>query len=205
MAIACVRIDSSPDGLPPSPASDPRWHVIKAKPRKEAYIQVQLAHCAEIETYCPLLDIPKKRPRAGQKQLEPVFPGYVFARFDAQTQILHLRRLQGYNSLVSFDGRPATVPDDFITDLQDQEEGRGHLTLQPPRMLRADDPVQVVDGPFSGQSGVFLSYQGKSERICLLLEFMSSHRKVELPSDAVTPIAGSGGYRFQVRDSATTQ
>ena len=172
-----------------SNSSQLRWYVIRVKPFKEAYVQMQLASCTSIKTYCPQMKTPKKYLRRGQTQVEPVFPGYVFVRLDPRTQIFQLRRLHGYNALLSFDGRPARVPDELIRDFRRKAGSRGYIVYRPATTLEVNDPVQVVDGAFRGHTGLFLNYQGGAERVCLLMDFMNSRLRMELPASMVEAVA----------------
>ena len=189
MAVACSKSSPWRAGSTRESEPDLRWYVIRVKPHKETYVQMQLASCTAIETYCPRMKTPKKYLRRGQIQMEPVFPGYIFVRLDPRTQIFQLRRLHGYNALVSFDSRPATIPDETIRDFRRQEGNRGYIVYRPTRTLRTNDEVRIVDGPFRGQSGLFVRYQGSAERICLLMDFMNSQRALELPAWSVQAVA----------------
>ncbi len=190
MAVACSKSNSLPSVVTQTEEPELRWYVVKVRPHKESYIQMQLASCAGIDTYCPQMKTPKKYLRRGQSQVEPVFPGYVFVRLNPSTQVLHLRRLHGYNALISFDGRPATVPDQLIRDFRRKEGNRGYIVNRPPKTLRANDQVRVLEGAFRGQVGWFVRYQGGAERICLLMAFMNSKTQLEIPVGAVEALAG---------------
>jgi transcriptional antiterminator RfaH len=169
MAVACSDERSEERGN----SSATRWYVVRVKAHKEDYVQTQLAHAGGIETYSPVMKTPRKYLRHRQRQFEPVFPGYVFVRLDPQTQILHLRRLHGYNALVQFGGRPASVPDEFVRDFRRKEAGRSYIVHRPQRTLVSDDELRVVEGPFRGQTGRFLNYQESTDRVAMLLEFMN--------------------------------
>lgn len=169
MAVACSNDGSAEKGI--SPAA--QWYVVRVKSHKENYVQTQLTHAGGIETYSPVMKTPRKYLRRRQRQFEPVFPGYVFVRLDPQTQMLHLRRLHGYNALVQFGGRPASVPDEFVRDFRRKEAGRGYVVHRPPRALAPNDELRVLEGPFRGQTGRFLSYHDSTDRVAMLLEFMN--------------------------------
>lgn len=178
MAVACFD--------PAGPVR--RWYVLKVKPNKEQYVQFQLGSCSGIETYCPRIKTAKRDRVKYQREIEPVFPGYVFVRMDLERDQLTLKRLNGHTGLVAFDGRPASVADELIEDFR-RRERRGFLVHRPEAALRPNDRVRVVSGPFLGRTGVFLRYANSAERVCLLLEMMRSERPVELPRTAVQAVA----------------
>ncbi len=179
MAAACPN---------PEPATL-RWYVLKVKPNKENYVQIQLRSIAGVETYCPLMRTAKRYRAKWQREIEPVFPGYVFVRIDFARDLLYLRRLQGHVDLVRFDGRPAWVADELIEEFRRRESSRGYLVYRPERPLRQREPVRVISGPFRGKTGIFLRYARSAERVCLLLEMMRSPWAVELPRAAVEAVA----------------
>ena len=189
MAVACSETTPADHTRTARQGLDLHWYVIKVKPRKEVYVQMQLQSCAGIETYCPLMKTARRYLRKWQKQVEPVFPGYVFVRLDPLTQIIHLRRLHGYDSLVRFNGRPAEVSSECIEELRGKENRQGYIRYRPLQPLRAETPVRVVEGPFRGQTGAILHYREGAQRVCLLIELMNSRTLLELPRDSVEAVA----------------
>src|SRR5438132_3694626 len=103
------------------------WHVIKTARFKETFVKSQVFESAGMEAFLPMVKVPKHSVRTGQNQIEPLFPGYLFARFDVATHLLTLRRLQGVQALLCFDGNPACVEPEIIEDLRRRERGRGYI------------------------------------------------------------------------------
>jgi hypothetical protein len=52
------------------------WYAVRTKPAQEDRAAAILAQRG-VEVYLPLL---KKKPRAGRRDFEPLFPGYLFGR-----------------------------------------------------------------------------------------------------------------------------
>jgi transcription antitermination factor NusG len=178
MAVACLDTQD-----------EMKWYVLKVKAHKEDYVRMQLWSADQVATYCPLMKTAKRHRMKWQREIEFVFPGYVFVRIDLDRQMLHLRRLHGHTGLVQFDGRPAWVAEEFIEEFRRRETPGGYIRYRPETPLRDRGRVRVVSGPFRGQTGVFLGYRSGSERVCLLLELMNSYRPVEVPTAAVETVA----------------
>ena len=173
------------------------WCVVKTARFKEAYVKVQITEVVGAEAYLPMAKIPKQILRTGQAQFEPVFPGYLFVRFDLTTQMLALRRLHAFHSLVCFDGRPAFVEQKWIDDLKRRERGRGYINLHTPKEpFQANESVRVVDGPFSGHRGLFVRNLDGAQRVCILLDILRTGVRLELPLYAV---AAAGTARDTVQ------
>jgi capsular exopolysaccharide synthesis family protein len=65
--------------------------VIKTARLEENYVGGQLAVIAGSESYVPQAKVPKQYLKRGQAQIEPLFPGYAFARLDLTSQLMALR------------------------------------------------------------------------------------------------------------------
>ena len=166
--------------------SDARWFVIKTTRFKENYVKAQVTETTGADAYVPLVKIPRRYVRRGQAQFEPCFPGYVFAQLDPTVHLFQLRRLHAVNSLLCFDGRPAWVPPAVIDDLRRRERGRGYINLHvSAESLVPNGCVRVVDGPFSGQTGLFVRYLDGTERVRILLDGLQSGVILEVPLNAV--------------------
>src|SRR5207302_11130741 len=127
--------------------------------------------------------------RTGQNQIEPLFPGYLFARFDVATHLLTLRRLQGFQALLCFDGNPACVEPEIIEDLRRRERGRGYINLHvPTKQFAVNAPVRVLEGAFSGRTGLFLRHVDSTDRVSILLDIWRTSVRLELPIHAVVPV-----------------
>ena len=167
--------------------SDARWFVIKTTRFKENYVKAQVTEATGADAYVPMVKIPRCHVRRGQAQFEPCFPGYVFAQLDPTAHLFKLRRLHAVNSLVCFDGRPAWVPPAVIDDLRRRERGRGYINLHVAAgPLAPSACVRVVDGPFSGQTGLFVRYLDGAERVRILLDGLQARVILEVPLNAVT-------------------
>ena len=166
-----------------------RWFVIKTNRFKESYVKAQVIEATGADAYVPVVKIPRRHVRRGQPQFEPLFPGYVFAQLDLPAQLFQLRRLHAVNSLLCFDGHPAWVPPAVIDDLKRRERGRGYINLHvAAESLAPNGSVRVIDGPFSGQTGLFVRYLDGAERVRILLDGLQSRAILEVPLNAVAAV-----------------
>ena len=168
------------------------WSVLKTEARKERHVQCQLRDLG-METYFPMLKTFQKYRRKGQQQIEPFFPGYLFAYIERDSELFYLRGVRSLIAVVSFDGRPARLDPKVVEDLRRRENGKGYICVRPPvQELRLHTPLQIVDGPFSGHRGLFVRYLAGPQRICVLLDILKPQTLVELPLSAMaTEVAPS--------------
>jgi len=88
----------------------------------------------------------------------PLFPGYIFARFDPETdERIEVLRTRGVASILLIDGRPAAIADAEIADLR--------RLVRAPRAVRpcpyvAGSTITVARGPFAGVTGIVTRVRG---------------------------------------------
>ena len=88
--------------------SDPRWYVVYTKSKQEERAESNLRAWG-VETVLPRLC-----ERRGARVLTaPLFPRYLFARFDAGRLLAKVRHTRGVHDVVAF-GEQATPVDDSL-------------------------------------------------------------------------------------------
>ncbi|GDY18401.1 transcription termination/antitermination protein NusG [Verrucomicrobiota bacterium] len=159
------------------------WFCVKAKPRQEAVAARNLRALGEVDVVFPRL----RRTRRGHDQnklvVEPLFPGYLFLRFDAAELQTSVRGTRGVLHLVSQGGRAVEVAPKVIDDLR---------ALGPEAILTLLDEapqvggkVRVIRGIFAGTEGEVLRLHEPQKRIAILLELLGSEKPVELSAEDV--------------------
>lgn len=165
-----------PSTLSPQP-STPAWYAIHTKPRFESLVQTNLQR-EGIETFFPKL----KTKRAIRRQFKwvtgPLFPCYIFARFEISRSNRLVKYANGVTNIVSFGGKPAAVEEAIILAILAHCE-QDVVTIQPPT-LRSGDAVEIQEGPFRGLQGIFEHELSGSERVSILLECLGKGARVEV-------------------------
>ncbi len=155
------------------------WYLVRTKPHKERWVCDQLAGCAA-EVFLPLL-----RTRGRLKvALSPLFPCYLFARFDLHRDYFTVKYTSGVRGLVSAGREPLAVPAPIIEELR-QRCSDGAVEL-PRKAFGRGERVRVVSGLFRGFEAIFERYLSSSERVAVLLEAIQAEGiRVVLPREAV--------------------
>ena len=96
------------------------WYLVRTKTGKERWVRDQLAQVVP-EVFLPMLKA--KAPRWGRMavSIAPLFPCYVFARFDLQSQYFDVKYMAGVRAIVSAGTDPLAVPDVIVSEIR----GRG--------------------------------------------------------------------------------
>ena len=98
----------------------------------------------------------------------PLFPGLLFARFDPETA-LPVLKCTGVVTIVSFDGRPAPIPDLEIDSIRTLVESE--LQCDPCPLIHEGMMVEVVHGPLKGVVGRLVR-KGAHARLVLAVDLI---------------------------------
>jgi transcriptional antiterminator NusG len=139
------------------------WYALYVKPRQEKHIAVALRGRG-YEEYIPLYP---RHTRSRTSEL-PLFPGYVFCRFDFYNR-LPVVSLPGVLSIVGFGGTPVPVADNEIAALQ--QVTQSELPRQPWPYYSAGQKVIIHTGPLQGVEGVLISANNRG-RIIVSVELL---------------------------------
>jgi transcriptional antiterminator RfaH len=158
------------------------WYVVQTKPKQEARAEANLQQ-GGIPTLAPRI-MESRRSRNGTVwfQSAPLFPNYLFARFDAEAVLTKVRLTRGVQRVVGL-GEYATPVHDSIIELI-----RGRLAedgfVRAPQ-LQPGDRIEVVDGPLRSFTGVFERHISGGERVVILLTTMGRQARVEVDTATI--------------------
>jgi len=119
------------------------------------------------------------------QSIGPLFPCYLFARFDLQAKYFDVKYLQGVRGLVSAGSEALAVPSALVEEIK-RRTVDGVLEI-PPKPLSRGERVTVVGGPFKGLDAIFERYLSGAERVALLLSTMGTNGvRMVLPAASVS-------------------
>ena len=157
------------------------WYAIWTRSRHEQAVREQLEQ-RHIEAFLPT--IPRwSRWKDRKKKIDwPLFPGYCFARFDPN-ESLPVLKCTGVVNIVSFDGKPAAIPDfelDSIRVLIGSE-----LQFDPCPLIHEGMMVEVVHGPLKGVKGRLMRKDTQRARLVLSVDLIGQAVSVEVDASDV--------------------
>jgi len=164
-------------------APEPLWYLVHTKPQKERWVAGQLAARLP-EVYLPLLRA--RTPRWGRMawSVGPLFPCYVFARFDLALSYFEVKYMQGVRGLVSAGIEPLAVPAAMVEGIRSR--ARDGVIEIPQRPIAKGDRVMVVEGPFRGLEAIFERYLSGAERVAILLSAVGANGvRMVLPASSI--------------------
>src|SRR5579885_3641651 len=159
------------------------WYLVRTKPQKERWVKDQLNNVAA-EAFLPLL---RSRIRCFGRMMtvvKPLFPCYLFARFNLKERYFDVKYTAGVHSLVSVGGEPVVVPVSIVDEIK--RRGVDGIVELPRRKLAPGQKIRIVDGPFRDIEAIFDRYLSGSERVAILLDAIgASTIRVVLPSSCL--------------------
>lgn len=163
--------------------SEKAWYCVRSQTKREHIAAGHLRELEGVEVFCPRLRYRKATRRGKIWWMEPMFPGYLLARFDLVQQERAVTFCQGVRGLVRFGGRIPPVPDEFVAllrrEIQEREASEGDiLTLD--TVIQVGEEVEVAVGPFQGMRGHVVAVAPAAERVKVLLEFLGQPNAVDL-------------------------
>src|SRR5271156_4658439 len=172
------------------------WFALQVRTRHELGVADYL--CGQ--DYEWLLPLYKCRKRWSDriKEVEtPLFPGYLFCRFNPQDR-LPILKTPGVIQIVGFKTGPAVVDEAEIRSIQTLvAAGVPH---QPWPFLAAGDRVRIESGPLLGLEGILTEVR-RSYRLVLSVTLLQRSVAVEIDSASVTAINPSRPRQAEKSDS----
>lgn len=162
----------------------PFWLLVRTKAKQEASVVETLA-ARGLPVYCPRI-LEARTHRRAPTGPSPLFPSYVFSRFDLLESFSSVQYCPGVVSVVRFGDRFAAVEDSDIDSLREKENGRGFLDLSAVRKRpQVGARAVVVDGPFKGFEGVVQGYIPAKDRVRLLLRLVTGNWRAQFDASMV--------------------
>jgi transcriptional antiterminator RfaH len=157
------------------------WHVITVQPRAEYLSAEELTRDGH-EIFFPC--VKSEYARAGHSD-KPLFPGYMFIRFDPEQggwpSFRMAHRVIGW---VKFQGVVPTIPNEIIEALAERlDEKSGGEGLW--RRFQPGHLVQVVAGALEGLGEVVEEAKSPTGKAKVLIEFMGRMVEAKVPWDAL--------------------
>jgi len=133
------------------------------------------------ETFLPLFDNTSRKLSRFINTSKPLFPGYMFIRFNREETEWHkINNTYGVSRLITFNSVLKSIPTSFIDSLMKRYDLSGKLL--PIQKLKKGDQVTLLKGPFANFIASVEKYEA-DQRIWILMDLMGRKTKFQTPSD----------------------
>jgi transcriptional antiterminator RfaH len=142
------------------------WYLVRTKSGKERSLYDRFGPSLP-EVFMPSIRSTVRRWGQPAKVVGPLFPCYLFARFDLDTDYLRVRHASGVRDLVRAGDEPRIVPEEVVADLKRRcAGGPVEIAVAP---FQSGERVRVATGPLRGLDAIFDRYLSGAERVAIFL------------------------------------
>lgn len=155
------------------------WYVIHTHPQQESRAEINL-RAGRVETFAPKHKrrLYSRKSKGPTYRVKPLFPAYIFARFDIENRLHDIQYTRGVHSVVSFGNTYIPVDDEIINIIQSRKTKEGFIMIG--EEFQHGDELIVVSGPFNGFTGIFERNLKDADRVMILMKTVSYQSHVML-------------------------
>jgi len=158
------------------------WFALQVKSQRENHVADHL-NAKGYELFLPLYTCRKRWSDRVKKVELPLFPGYLFCRFDHHDR-LPILKTPWLLQIVGFNHIPAPVDEEEISAVRTLVGSRA--AAQPWPFINVGEKVRIESGPLRGVMGVLTEFKG-NHKLVVSISLLQRSVAVEIDSALVTP------------------
>lgn len=162
------------------------WYALRVRSRSEQQVKTTLEG-KHLECYFPFNTVIKKWADRTRTAEVPLFPGYVFARFDVNKR-LPILKTPNVSHIVGIGKIPVPIEDYEIESLS--VVGAAHLTQSAVDLPIAGEKIVIECGPLAGVTGTLIR-ANKGSRLVVSVGLLCRAVSVEVDQSWISSIAES--------------
>ena len=159
------------------------WYAVRVRSQYERAVQLRLQSLS-IEEFVPTYEVEVRWTDRVKRSIRPLFPGYVFGRFDARSEGFRVIQQTGVVQILGSNLDPTPIPDEQINTVRKLIESA--LPIQPSDFA-IGEAVTIASGPLAGVRGIVQKLKG-STRIVVNMEILRRSVNVEVEAALVEHI-----------------
>jgi transcription antitermination factor NusG len=168
-------LNHSKESTPSGSISKPSWYALQVRSRKEGYVASQIGGQG-YECLLPTYKSVRKWSDRVKEVEQPLFPGYLFCRFDFQNR-RPVITTPGVLQIVGYGRTAISVSDEEIQSLQLAVSSG--MPKQPWPYLEVGQRVRVNYGTLSGLEGILINVKG-NHRVILSVTLLQRSVAMEV-------------------------
>ncbi len=162
------------------------WYVIQTKPKKEEEARSYLS-MKGLEIFNPLMEAFLIRNGKVNKELTPLFPSYIFGKFDLDQDYSLVRWARGVKKILGFGAYPTPVSEEVVEVIKKRTDTNGIVKQN--LHLKPNDIVRIKSGPLKDLLGIFERCVSDSDRVRILLNLVGYQPVVEIHYSMLEKVA----------------
>ena len=160
------------------------WFILQFKSNSH-HLAAKNLNRQGFEVFLPLHDTTSRKLSRFINTSKPLFPGYMFIRFNRAEYKWHkINNTYGVSRLITFNSTLKSIPTSFIENLMKRYDLSGKLL--PVKKFKKGDHVTLLNGPFANFIANVEEYE-TDQRIWILMDLMGRKSKIQTQSDTIQP------------------
>jgi len=162
------------------------WFVIQTKPKKEEEARSYLT-LKGVEIFNPLMENFVIRNGKITKEFKPLFPSYIFGKFDLEQDYSLVRWGRGVKKVLGSGDGPTPVAEVVVEIIKRRTDPHG--IVRKTYHFKANDTVRIKSGPLKNLLGIFERWVSDTDRVRILLNLIGYQPEVELHCSMIEKVA----------------
>jgi transcriptional antiterminator RfaH len=162
------------------------WYVIQTKPKKEEEAESYLS-TKGLEIFSPLIETFTLKNGKMSKELKPLFPGYMFGKFDLDQHYPLVRWARGVKKILGFGEYPTPITEEVLKIIKERADVQGIVRIR--HHFKANDVIRIKAGPLKDLLGIFERWVSDSDRARILLNLIGYQPAVEIHYSMIEKVA----------------
>jgi transcription antitermination factor NusG len=159
------------------------WFALQIRSRWEG-TTAGLLRNKGLETFLPTYTNKRKWSDRTKMIESPLFPGYVFCRFDVQDR-LPVLITPGVISVVGRGKTPVEIDDEEMLSIQTAV--RSGMQIEPWPYMEIGERVRIKDNVLDGMEGILTSFKG-TDRVVISVTLLRRSVALEINRSWITPV-----------------
>ena len=176
---------------------------LRAEPKREHVAAAGLRQLPEVEVFCPRLRLRKSTVRGPVWFTEPLFPGYLFARFAYLSAHRQVRAASGVRGFVQFGNSIGLLSNEALGEIR-AWLGNGEVA-QVEEPFYAGQKVRIVQGPFRECDARVVQLLPARERVQVLIDWMGRGIDAEFHAVDLLPAVQLRGLSREAGEVGTSR
>jgi transcriptional antiterminator RfaH len=153
------------------------WYVIQTKPNREEQVHSFLS-LKGVEMFAPRMETFAFGYGRKCKEPKPLFPTYLFGKFDVEQDYPLVRWARGVKGILRFGGYPTPVSEVVVELIRQRIDGNG--IVKRTFSFVPNETIKIKSGPLKDLLGIFERWVSDRERVRILLNVIGYQPTVEL-------------------------
>ena len=162
--------------------SDLQWYILSIKPKQEQTV-IKNLDVLGVQYYLPLYQKKKKIKKTKTDVVVPLFPGYLFCRFEFDEHYQKIRYTRGVKKVLGNKQSLWVISDEKIDDIREREQDGLVVLKKVEEEFEKGNKIIVDEGDFDGWEGIFVEDIPDEKRAVILLTNVNFTTRLTLPKE----------------------